>query len=47
MNRKNSELILKSLEISVAIATLYTLNPPVGIVVTPLAIYCLIATYKD
>jgi len=47
MNRKNSELVLKSLETSVVIVTLYTLNPPVGIVVTPLAIYCLIGLYKD
>lgn len=47
MKTKGSELLLKTLEVSTFVVTLYTFYPPVGIAAAALAIYCLLNEADD
>lgn len=47
MKRKNSERLLKAIEVAGVLVSLYTVNPPVAIAITPLVIHCLISISRD
>ncbi|MEQ8469093.1 hypothetical protein [Coleofasciculus sp. E2-BRE-01] len=47
MNRKHSELLLKTLEVSTFVVTLYTYSAFVGIAAAGLAIYCLLQQARE
>jgi hypothetical protein len=47
MKTKDSELLLKTLELSTFVVTLYTFSPYVGIAAAAIAIYCLLNEAED
>ncbi|OUL29895.1 hypothetical protein BV372_22665 [Nostoc sp. T09] len=47
MKRKDAEFVLDVLSAAEVVATFWTLYPPVGIAMIPVAVYCLAIIYID
>ena len=47
MSTKKADVILKAIEVGIAIACLYPLSPPAAIAIVPISIYCLIVIARE